>query len=562
MAGGTATLEHVICPAGYYRSAPIVWHCSGASGPFRMWLIENADSAGILIPKGVTDFQIIIQAQEDVDLELTDFTTGKYIVKYDGPAVNNQQRSGSYQGINGSLPLVTFSGDDDEPPVSENLTISGTTGMPVYLHFHNLWTTPGVISAWYSFSFLTPCPQGLLGCTTYDGIQAESTVKAWSRWMQMQSSSADEAWMQSEKDGGQILYYCWDRIWEHWTSNPGNSSWQYSFRYIDSNNDGMITQEEFTTAYQLYQWTPEDVRQSVSDWSCWVQRHHSAQGAWNTYSNGAKSITSSAWGSTIWDQWFPGPDDLKVDQASSFRFCDSMGDALLSSEEFLKCYWLGGGSATVIAGPASNGHSFGYLALGIALLTAALLTLLIWYCCRKKSPGKVYRALPTEDEPESMLEDEMRPLVSQPVRFLPPAVHYRAVPVYRAVKMFFQPRQAVVVTPGSPVQGSTSPPSASVVSPIFFTGSPVASPSYRPTTQSLVASPKRSVSALSPKQLYSASPQSRWTSPPPLEDLISGYARQMRSNPERASPSLAMTPNKGVIRSGLNNPSWESSLRN
>mmetsp|Transcript_138594 Transcript_138594/g.442089 ORF Transcript_138594/g.442089 Transcript_138594/m.442089 type:complete len:324 (+) Transcript_138594:80-1051(+) len=271
---GTATNEHVSCPAGYYRSAPIVWHCSGASGPFRIWLIENANSAGILIPKGVTDFQIIIQAQGDVDLELTDVTTGKYIVKYDGPAINNQKRSGSYQGINGSLPLVTFSGDDDEPPVSENLTISGTTGMPVYLHFHNLWTTPGVISAWYNFSFLTPCPQGILGCTTYDGIQAESTVKAWSRWMQTQSSSADEAWMQSEKDGGHIPYYCWDRIWEHWTSNPGNSSWQYSFRYIDSNNDQMITQEEFTTAYQLYQWTPEDVRQSVSEWSCWVQRQH------------------------------------------------------------------------------------------------------------------------------------------------------------------------------------------------------------------------------------------------------------------------------------------------
>jgi len=112
----------------------------------------------------------------------------------------------------------------------------------------------------YSHRGVEHCPVVPDGCKLYDEDAARGDVVKWARWIRKQYSNADEAWLMrgaanAESASGGVLWHRWPAVWAKSivepTSLPSNDSWQATFHYVDANRDGEVSQEEFTTAYNL-----------------------------------------------------------------------------------------------------------------------------------------------------------------------------------------------------------------------------------------------------------------------------------------------------------------------
>lgn len=267
---GTCTAQgaqHVLaddaqkCAAGTYQTSPVLFGCQADGGQTHITIKPAGATQLLTIPAGVKNFNIAIESDISVDIQVLDMSTNTWVVKFAGGIVNNQQRDGTYHGMG-----VAYSGAS---PAHEFAKLTGVTTSPLLVSAMSYSGNPAKVKLIWSHAASDSCPDpSSKGCEKYQ--QSMSRVPEWSSKMIHRYGLGGKGAMLLElhpacplawkavlklNPGGQISWGDWEPIWsmawgqENSIGAPGGAqAWQIGFAEIDISHDGHIQEPEFLTA--------------------------------------------------------------------------------------------------------------------------------------------------------------------------------------------------------------------------------------------------------------------------------------------------------------------------
>lgn len=153
------------CGVGFYRSASIVTLCEGSSGLSASVALKSGLSKVLVLPTGVSGAYVKLSSStNDVDAQLFDSSSPTCVVGH-LCSVGGSGGTWQYFGMD-----VYYSGGDSSLPVSETISITGTTtrNLTVYAKAYG----PGSATAEYSHGTVSPCPSPTPGCSPCSAFTA------------------------------------------------------------------------------------------------------------------------------------------------------------------------------------------------------------------------------------------------------------------------------------------------------------------------------------------------------------------------------------------------------
>merc|ERR1719424_740131 len=146
--------EVEVCPAGFYRSSPIVFHCHRSSGRAHFDMRARRTQVVTDAPAGAVNLQVGVSSDQDVDLLLWDEAEQTWVVKWEGGVVSANQPVGTYHGAE-----IRFSGDETQPPVvEESIQVAGTLPVRLQVQVNNFASEDAVAVVAYSWDRIEGCP--------------------------------------------------------------------------------------------------------------------------------------------------------------------------------------------------------------------------------------------------------------------------------------------------------------------------------------------------------------------------------------------------------------------
>mmetsp|Transcript_3059 Transcript_3059/g.10174 ORF Transcript_3059/g.10174 Transcript_3059/m.10174 type:complete len:445 (+) Transcript_3059:137-1471(+) len=393
------------CPDGHYRTGAIVWDCSGTSGNVFFPMKPNSISKAMDIPSGVEDFSVNTTCDVDAAMQLVESASENEFLDYDSSRINNM----------------------------ELLHIPGAASVALDLNLQNFAGEKDTAIMSYRYRAIRDCAGSKLGCSPYDGAQADAEVRGWSCWAQTGYGSGEDTWAalgapEALDFTGAIPWHHFGAVWAGWPGRADNNSWQYAFHKLDVNHDQQVTQEEFLAAYRLCLPTSST---AASGWT-----HGGAEVGYQ--GTASTPLASHAWTTTA---------------APVARIPGAAANASYGAD--LSALGLIGGWRPSLS-PLTVGLYGGALALLSTLLVCAACS-----CSTRSKP--VYRSLPSfEDEVEGGAPEPEGPEPPEEVRRAPTAGeaawHLRPIPRVRTV-MATVPKVVMRPLPGValPVTGLMQP---------------------------------------------------------------------------------------------------------
>ncbi|OLP84654.1 hypothetical protein AK812_SmicGene34433 [Symbiodinium microadriaticum] len=238
------------CPKNTYRSSPIVFSCGGGFGNTYLTVPAN-QSVPLTIPLGVEGFRITANSSTGrVRLQLRDAASDVVVVAQDHGLINGSVRAGVYKDVG-----IVYSGNLSSANIS--LYLLGALTAPMKLSFATT-ASSGIarVHLAYTFERVLECSSPPAGCHEYHEEDARWQVQVWSRWARSEYQNASRAWQALAEDRAEKNGVSWPEWPEVWSVFVGNSSiqvageeWQPSFRYLDADRDGFVSQEEFELGF-------------------------------------------------------------------------------------------------------------------------------------------------------------------------------------------------------------------------------------------------------------------------------------------------------------------------
>jgi len=229
------------CAKGKYRSGPIIFTKKARGGEVDVIINPAGATTVLTVPAGVKDFSLTIHSAVGADLQIQDKSNDKYVVKFNGGIVNNQQRSGTYNGL-----AVSFSGNN---PASESAQLFGVTKSKMEVTLMSYSANPAAVKLVYSHQ---GGAEG--GCDALDKGKATKKNLEWASNLIGRYGSCQYAWKAVAKayPGGKVSWSQWESVWSlAWGQNTaageagGAKAWQMGFATTDSDNDQYVSETEF-----------------------------------------------------------------------------------------------------------------------------------------------------------------------------------------------------------------------------------------------------------------------------------------------------------------------------
>jgi hypothetical protein len=189
-----------------------------------------------------------------VDLQLKDVADKKWVVKFNGGVVNNQQRDGTYHGM-----AVSFSGSSD---AEEFVHLVGETTSPLQISILSYSGNPARVKLTWSHGGRSKCVKDAPppGCEELDKAEGQKKAVQWSAELLSRYGQCARAWEAVKKThpGGQVQWDSFESVWSMaWgqgssAGSPGGAkAWQMGFATVDIDNDGYVSEAEFLKTCNL-----------------------------------------------------------------------------------------------------------------------------------------------------------------------------------------------------------------------------------------------------------------------------------------------------------------------
>lgn len=239
----------------------MVWDCQGAKEDTYFFLDPHRPSPVLTIPVGTLDLRFEGKAGAPVALLLIDPATRTIVAGDNGGIISSFQPSGTYAGMQ-----ITCFGGELGAPLSKSCQVVGETTTPLVLQLVSSGTSDQDVIGSLSFSYagISPCPAAPVGCAPYDTATACEEVRDWSGWAQAQYGTSRTAWtalaeaysMAVPRPGVPVAqtpravpWFLWDGVWREWHATAADG--YRAFRFLDTNGDLSVSQEEFALGYDF-----------------------------------------------------------------------------------------------------------------------------------------------------------------------------------------------------------------------------------------------------------------------------------------------------------------------
>ncbi|CAJ1377813.1 unnamed protein product [Effrenium voratum] len=240
------------CPDGSYRSSPIVFSCGGGFGQGKVLLAAASESAPLPIPLGAEGFRVSASSSAGpLSLRLHDEANNILVASEHHGLVNGSARAGVYKDVG-----VIFTGSSVSQADNTSLYLLGAATTPMQLSLCNLGNVSASVTLAYTFERVLDCTSPPAGCSTYSAGNAQWQVDVWSHWASAHFENSTEAWGAMAESHAEERGVPWSSWPEVWASFVGNSTvvgeeWQPGFRYLDTSQDGYVSEDEFAAGFAL-----------------------------------------------------------------------------------------------------------------------------------------------------------------------------------------------------------------------------------------------------------------------------------------------------------------------
>mmetsp|Transcript_2995 Transcript_2995/g.5228 ORF Transcript_2995/g.5228 Transcript_2995/m.5228 type:complete len:552 (-) Transcript_2995:48-1703(-) len=239
------------CPDESYRVSPIVFGCNGGFGETKVRVAPH-QSATVDLPLGVEGFRISATSAYPVHLRLHDAVTDLLLVSQDRGLINGSVRAGVYKDVG-----IIFSGNASRVTGNVSLYLLGALTVPMRLSFVAPATNhSSSVDLAYTFERVLECASLPAGCREYHEESARWQVQVWSRWATSEFPNSTTAWhsmAESQAQDRGVSWFDWPEVWARFVGNSSivGEEWQPSFRYLDADRDGFVSEAEFDAGFGL-----------------------------------------------------------------------------------------------------------------------------------------------------------------------------------------------------------------------------------------------------------------------------------------------------------------------
>eukprot|EP00429_Kryptoperidinium_foliaceum_P008696 CAMPEP_0176026098 /NCGR_PEP_ID=MMETSP0120_2-20121206/12780_1 /TAXON_ID=160619 /ORGANISM="Kryptoperidinium foliaceum, Strain CCMP 1326" /LENGTH=842 /DNA_ID=CAMNT_0017359293 /DNA_START=16 /DNA_END=2541 /DNA_ORIENTATION=+ len=232
------------CGADSYRASLILWSCEVTRGGARVKVEANDVLPVLKVPAGVKGLRVKVQSASAA-VQVAD-VSGSLVVGGTA-AINEHTRSGTYRGV----PILL-----QNTGASQGVWFSGDTPTPLIVSIDNSAGEQTTVQVGISHDGLNTCPATPIGCIPYDADRAEKSMRAWSCEARRGFPTSTAAWQALGPPhvvGAGIPWDTFGEVWDMFSSESGAepSSWMYVFKYLDSNADHHVDEQEFESGMRL-----------------------------------------------------------------------------------------------------------------------------------------------------------------------------------------------------------------------------------------------------------------------------------------------------------------------
>mmetsp|Transcript_32116 Transcript_32116/g.68504 ORF Transcript_32116/g.68504 Transcript_32116/m.68504 type:complete len:639 (-) Transcript_32116:68-1984(-) len=231
-----------VCPQSTYRTSLLTFSCGESSG-LEVYAGIGTDSISgltLALPRGLSFFRTTVEgADNGTSLRLVNAKTGSEL------QMGEDKKSLNFEGL-----PVMYSTSVNGTSLKQRLYILGTLPSDLEVELTGKTWSEVPILLNYSYDGYEACPETPLGCSAYNSSNAKVQLEDWASGLVGTYATAQDAWdglcrrsASLPSTNGSLLLEYWRPIWQGFGGSVADAD--LSFRLLDSNGDGTVSQAEF-----------------------------------------------------------------------------------------------------------------------------------------------------------------------------------------------------------------------------------------------------------------------------------------------------------------------------